>query len=343
MTSVQLSDEEINEFKVEAIELLDLAERSLLALDKGEDFTTHYDAIFRAFHSVKGAAGMLNWTPLQHHMHQLENHFQSCKNLLTLSKDRVSYFLKGIDASRSILDLQQVDFKYDLPQEMVNSVSAEVSKKTAPQSNKSPQQQKDLNRPNDGIGRVPGSTSLVAPGSEKVCVFVLDDEKDIVEIISETLLDADFEVHGFTDADEALKQVVVQRPQAFFTDMNMPDLSGLDVLREVKKIDSDIPIIYVSAHLSKEILLESLAYGVYGAIEKPFSGKQIISIAKSATRKFQLWQLLNRTINLVMYQFSSLDSYLLAHDMSEVREVMIKELQVLLNTRRELRQSIKAQ
>jgi DNA-binding NtrC family response regulator len=227
-----------------------------------------------------------------------------------------------------ILDLKNFDFKYELP-------NNEAMVKTST-SNTPPTEQKQTILTSIKLKEFPPDEK-----SKKIPVFVLDDEKDIVEILSETLLDAGFEVFGFTDAEEALKQVNSKKPQAFFTDMNMPDLSGLDVLRKLNQIDSDIPLVYVSAHLSKEVLLESLNYGIFSAIEKPFSSKQIISTARSATRKFQLWRLLNRSINLVMYQYSSLEGYLQSHGMSEIREIMNKEIQSLLEIRRELRTSAK--
>lgn len=325
MSSVQLSDEEISEFRIEAFELLDIAEASLLALDKGDDFKKHYDSIFRAFHSVKGAAGMFNWSNLQHHMHLLENHFQSCKEDILLSKARVSYFLNGVDATRSLLSQKEISFNYELPSNDIElepnriSINKVIQAENEILNGKHPAKKEDFNF------------------NVKVPIFVLDDEKDIVEILSEILCDAGFEVHGYTDAEIALKEVLIKKPQVFFSDMNMPELSGLEVLRELNKLDPDIPLVFVSAHLSKEILVESLSYGIYGAIEKPFSGKQIITMAKTAAKKYQLWRLLNRSMNLIMYQFSSLDNYLQEKGDLDYRNMMVNEMQALLEIRKKLK------
>ncbi len=328
MPVIHLSEDEISEFKIESLELLDIGESSLLSIEKGENFRKHYDAIFRAFHSVKGAAGMLNWSSLQNHMHLLENHFQSCKEDITLSKSRISYFLDGIDAAKNLLELREIKFNYELPGDYDKSSeeNLRISQIIQPLNELSLPQPTAIKNGN-----------LSIPAGTKVPVFVLDDERDIVEIISENLTDAGYEVYGFTDAQEALKEVSNKRPQVFFSDMNMPELSGLDVLRELNKIDSDIPLVYVSAHLSKEILLESLGFGIYGAIEKPFSGKQILSIAKAAIKKYQVWKLLNRSINLIMFQFSSLDSYLLEKGKIDYRTMIVNEMQRLLELRRELK------
>lgn len=323
MTQIHLSEEEIEEFKIEAEELLEIAENALLALDRGADFPKNYDAIFRAFHSVKGAAGMLNWSTLQHHMHLLESHFQQCKGDSNLSKARVTYFLDGIDGSRKILSLEDIQFVYELPG---------TSAKPGPGEEEYVVQSKESDSVNVG-------TLDLSPAKEKLIpVMVLDDEPDIVEILVEILSEGGYEVHGFTVAEEALAAVSKVKPQVFFSDMNMPNLSGLEVLRALNKLDADIPLIFVSAHLSKEILIESLSYGVFGAIEKPFNVQQILAIANGASRKYQLWVLLNRSINFVMYQFSALDEYLNEKGMVEIRDMMVKEMQVLLDVRRELRE-----
>ncbi len=106
---MQLSTEELNEFKLEALEMIDGAEKSLLALDSGGDFKKEYDSIFRTFHNLKGSAGMLELTRLQEYMHQIETTLTQEKEKGTLSHDLIDYFLKGCDQIRKILDNDQAD------------------------------------------------------------------------------------------------------------------------------------------------------------------------------------------------------------------------------------------
>lgn len=113
MSGINFSAEELLEFKTEASELLDQAEDALLKIDKGASYKSNYDSIFRAFHSLKGGAGMLGMDALMKHMHHLEDHFQQCKNDEVLPKNRVSYFLSGIDGARTLLNNQSIEFKYD--------------------------------------------------------------------------------------------------------------------------------------------------------------------------------------------------------------------------------------
>lgn len=111
------SNEEMEEFKAEALDLLDVAEKSLLALDSGADFRPAFDAIFRGFHNLKGAAGMMELLKLQAHTHELENILMQFKEDTTIPKAHVNLFLRGIDAARALLDNQDVSFDFSVTEE----------------------------------------------------------------------------------------------------------------------------------------------------------------------------------------------------------------------------------
>jgi len=105
MGNLSISAADLEEFKTEAIELLDAAEKRLLELDAGQgDFSSAYDEIFRAFHSLKGAAGMMEITDIQAHTHEMENLLVGLKGSASISDANVSIFLKGIDVVRSLMN-----------------------------------------------------------------------------------------------------------------------------------------------------------------------------------------------------------------------------------------------
>ena len=107
------SDEDIAEFKAEALESLDIAEKFLLALDEeNADYQTAYGAVFRSFHNLKGGAGMMELTKLQAHTHELENILMPFKEKTSMPKYYVSFFLRGIDGARALLDNEDIHFNY---------------------------------------------------------------------------------------------------------------------------------------------------------------------------------------------------------------------------------------
>lgn len=102
----------LEEFALEAAELLDESEDALLDLDKGKDPQECYNLVFRCFHSLKGSAGMMGLDEMQKHMHLIEDRFQSYSDKLPELPATVDYFLMGIDVARAIMKGNQVDFDY---------------------------------------------------------------------------------------------------------------------------------------------------------------------------------------------------------------------------------------
>lgn len=115
---MSFTEQELEEFKTEARELLDIAEKSLLALDTSGsegaavEFKSCYDSVFRSFHNLKGASGMMEMGELQTHTHELENILMGLKENAELPKDYISFFLKGIDGARTLLDGHSIQFVY---------------------------------------------------------------------------------------------------------------------------------------------------------------------------------------------------------------------------------------
>lgn len=112
---MSMSAEELEEFKAEAHELLDIAEKSLLSFDEGAvDYSSCYNAIFRSLHNLKGGAGMMELEALRDHTHKLETIFTQFQNKTEIPAEYQDFFLKGVDAARSILEGKGVDFFYEV-------------------------------------------------------------------------------------------------------------------------------------------------------------------------------------------------------------------------------------
>ncbi len=108
---------EFEEFKIEILEMLDRAEKALLEFDQmpaGQSSKPCYDEVFRAYHNIKGGAGMMDWADLQHHVHQLENVLMQSKETSSIPKHLISWFLKGNDATRAIVAGEAQSFSYDI-------------------------------------------------------------------------------------------------------------------------------------------------------------------------------------------------------------------------------------
>jgi|GEM_PF-5396456 len=109
---MKINDDEMLEFKTEAFELIDHAEKSLLALEEGAEFSAEYNSIFRAFHCIKGSAGMLDLVPLQTHMHHLETALNQYKDSGNMPKEVIDRLLKRYVSGVFAVLLLKLELKY---------------------------------------------------------------------------------------------------------------------------------------------------------------------------------------------------------------------------------------
>lgn len=331
---MNFSEEEITEFRTEALELLDSAEDALLQLDRGGEFRKNYDSIFRVFHSLKGGGGMLGLTEIQNHMHKLENLLSETKARNGMTKSEISLFLRGVDAGRRILAGEKVDFSYATEEDAgpeAQPVAAEPPLAPAPMP--------ESRAPAPGQQPVSVSPEAAPPvrTGKAPTVYILDDEPGIVDALLDLLSTVHLDTKGFTKGPDLIEAVKLEKPDAIISDYVMPEMSGIEVLKEIHGIDPEIPVIFLSGFLTKEILMEGIENGVYATLEKPFRASDIIQHCLNAVRQSQLIQSMNRTMNLVTYQFSDLDDYLKSQGKEEIRATLRNEVMTLIENRRLLR------
>lgn len=152
---------ELEEFKIEILEMLDRAEKALLEFDRIADNQSSqplYDEVFRAYHNIKGAAGMMEWEELQHHVHQLENVLMQSKDTASIPKRFIGWFLKGNDATRSIMASEPYQFDYNIDSSPTTHVAeTEKAEPTVPTQENLPEE--FFAEVNEGLERI--SDSLI--------------------------------------------------------------------------------------------------------------------------------------------------------------------------------------
>lgn len=300
--------------------MLEEAEKNLLRLDQGAKLSDVYNVIFRVLHSVKGGEGMLGLTELQEFVHRLESQFQDLKGMQGLTPDQASYFLKGIDQTRSFFDGKKPDLSQVKVPPMPKTTPGEIPKIT----HATPALVQNSTIPTK---RAPRNRELL---------FVLDDEPDILEILSDTFSRQNWEVRTFTDPGQALISSLKERPDVIISDFKMPELTGLDVLDFVSKKLPSTPVIFLSGFLSKDILMRSIDLGLFAAIEKPFNTAKLLPIIEQAIEKRRLEKTLNDAINFIFYQYSDLQQFLQQKGDPTLTEIMDEQLQKLLESKKKI-------
>jgi FixJ family two-component response regulator len=319
MNHFGLDEDEYREFCAECEELLEEAESALLQLESGGDFNSAYNALFRSFHSVKGAASMLEVTELQEHMHQLENLLLESKDKGELNQELISYFLKGVDHGKNLLSGKKGTVFESNEQKNAEDLaitSKSESPKPSPKEGATPSKAMSLERP--------------------FKAFVVDDEPSITEIVSEQLKEISFEVVCFNDPTLVSEALEKEKPDLVVTDMKMPQMTGQELVKVLGAQDPDLPVIFLSGYLSKEVLMEAMSDGVFGAIEKPVKETELIHLCQAAAESNRLNKMMNRSLRLLLYQYPDLDRFLAKEKKESVRQTIKNELESLVEGRRKL-------
>jgi two-component system response regulator PilR (NtrC family) len=118
-------------------------------------------------------------------------------------------------------------------------------------------------------------------------ILVVDDEPNIVEILEMVLRDEGMEVLKTGSAYEALELLQNHAVDVAISDIRMPGISGVDLLREAKQIAPETIFIMITAFASTETAIEALQHGAYDYITKPFRMDDLRSIVHRALQEKQ--------------------------------------------------------
>jgi DNA-binding NtrC family response regulator len=126
-------------------------------------------------------------------------------------------------------------------------------------------------------------------------VLVLDDEPDMVENCARILKRAGYQCLTATDPHRALALVDAERPDLLLTDLKMPGMDGMEVLRRAREMDPALPVILITAFASIESAVAAIKDGAFDYLPKNFSVDQLRVAVERGLRHREL-QLENRNL-----------------------------------------------
>src|SRR5690554_3078134 len=100
---MNLSEQEQEEFKQEASELIECMEKNFLELEMGAHLSSRYDEVFRSLHNLKGTASMMNFTSLKDLVHEMETAFVSYKGKEKVDEEVLSKLILEVDRCKKLL------------------------------------------------------------------------------------------------------------------------------------------------------------------------------------------------------------------------------------------------
>ncbi|AML52941.1 MULTISPECIES: sigma-54-dependent transcriptional regulator [Falsihalocynthiibacter] len=119
-------------------------------------------------------------------------------------------------------------------------------------------------------------------------IAIVDDEKDMRQSISQWLALSGFDTETHASATEALKSVGADYPGIVVSDIRMPGMDGMALLRKLMSIDSGLPVILITGHGDVPMAVEAMRIGAYDFLEKPFNPDVMTEMAKKATQARRL-------------------------------------------------------
>ncbi len=111
-------------------------------------------------------------------------------------------------------------------------------------------------------------------------ILLIDDETSILESLKIFLSTMNYEVVTASNGVEGIQYVNNKRPDLVITDLKMPELDGLEVLEEIKKIDNNIPCIIMTAYEDVDSTIKAMQLGAYDYIEKPIDTPRFKALIK---------------------------------------------------------------
>src|SRR5258706_9503294 len=113
-------------------------------------------------------------------------------------------------------------------------------------------------------------------------VFVFDDDSSIRESLRNLIRSVGLNVQTFASAQEFLTSQRPDAPSCLVLDVQLPGLSGLDLQQELAKVDTQIPIIFITGHGDIPMTVRAMKAGAVDFLRKPFSEEALLNSVRSA-------------------------------------------------------------
>ena len=120
--------------------------------------------------------------------------------------------------------------------------------------------------------------------SSKEQILVIDDEANLRRVLAAQLGREGYEVHMAEDGEKGLALLREHHIDLVITDLRMPKVDGMEVLRQAVQMDPDLPVVIITAHGTVDNAVEALKTGAFDYITKPFDQAEVKAIVRKALR-----------------------------------------------------------
>ena len=120
---------------------------------------------------------------------------------------------------------------------------------------------------------------------EKIKILLIDNEKDFIKKLSERLKSQNIELDLAVNGEQALELVVNEKPDVMILDLTMADITGMELVRDVKTTYPNIQVIILKRRYSIKNRVEAFVTGAYKLLEKPVDIDDLINTIRQAYKE----------------------------------------------------------
>jgi two-component system, NtrC family, response regulator AtoC len=119
-------------------------------------------------------------------------------------------------------------------------------------------------------------------------VLIVDDERTLARAVRAFLVESGYDAEVAPDAEQALGMLETLRPDVVFSDMRLPGMNGVELLRRIREFDPSIPVVIMTAYGTIEGAVEAVKLGAFDYLKKPVDLEELKLLADRAREHSQL-------------------------------------------------------
>jgi len=135
-------------------------------------------------------------------------------------------------------------------------------------------------------------------------ILIVDDEKNYLVVLGAFLAELGYETITSDNAEQALEIVKSTDLDLVITDMKMSPMDGIELLREIKAVYPDLPVIMMTAYGTVEKAVEAMQLGAFNFILKPFQNETLKQVVEKAVRSYRLLKENQQLVNALETRYS---------------------------------------
>ena len=135
-------------------------------------------------------------------------------------------------------------------------------------------------------------TSNLASQHKATKLLLIDDDPSIVRLISTTIsssLESEIDLESLTDPAEARQRILDSSIDVLLTDLEMPGVNGLELLRCAKRRNAFTQVLFLTGHSTRNALLDAMELGATDYLLKPFNREELLELVSQTHHRRQRW------------------------------------------------------